>query len=169
IQFLQSYLLLAGVVFGLMVLLWLVSLAIKNSSIVDIFWGTGFVIFTWVAYILTPDGYIARRLLLCSLVTIWGLRLTLHILVRNWGRPEDFRYQKWREEEGSSWWWKSLFKVFLLQGILLLIIAVPLLAVQISRTPAHLTWLDALAVAVWMVGFLFEALGDWQLVGFKAT
>ncbi len=168
-DFLKNYLILAGVIIGLMVLLWLVSLWLKNSSIVDIFWGTGFVIFAWVAFILTPGGFIARKILLCALVTIWGLRLSLHVLKRNWGKGEDFRYQTWRNEAGSSWWWKSLFKVFILQGILLLIVAVPLLAAQIKPLPDHLTWLDLLTIPVWLVGFSFETLGDWQLMRFKAN
>jgi steroid 5-alpha reductase family enzyme len=166
--FFQNYLVLAALVLVLMFLLWLLSLAIKNSSIVDIFWGTGFVIFAWVAFLLTPDGFLPRRLLLCFLVSIWGLRLSLHILFRNWGKPEDFRYQKWRQDSGASWWWRSLFKVFILQGILLLIIAAPLLIAQMQPLPDHLTWLDGLAILVWMVGFTFEALGDWQLKRFKA-
>ena len=112
--FIQIYLILGLVILGLMTLLWLVSLALKNSSIVDIFWGFGFVIFAWAAFLLTPDGFLARKLLLSLLVTVWGLRLTLHILTRNWGKPEDFRYQVWRKEAGSSWWWRSFFKVFLL-------------------------------------------------------
>jgi steroid 5-alpha reductase family enzyme len=92
-DFLQNYLILAGVIISLMILLWLVSLWLKNSSIVDIFWGTGFVIFAWIAFLLTPEGFMMRKLLLCLLVTLWGLRLSLHILNRNWGKPEDFRYQ----------------------------------------------------------------------------
>jgi steroid 5-alpha reductase family enzyme len=168
-DFLQSYLTLGGVILGLMVLLWLVSLVLKNSSIVDIFWGTGFVITTWVAFLLTPEGFLTRKLLLSVLVTIWGLRLSLHILTRNWGKPEDFRYQAWRKEAGASWWWRSFFKVFFLQGVILLIVATPLLAAQISPQPARLTWLDALAILVWLVGFTFEALGDWQLVRFRAN
>ena len=167
-SFFQSYLILSLLIFSLMVLLWLLSLWLKNSSIVDIFWGTGFVIFAWVAFLLTPDGFFSRKVLLCVLVTIWGLRLSLHILRRNWGKPEDFRYQTWRNEAGFSWWWKSLFKVFILQGILLLIVAVPLLAAQIKPLPDHLTWLDLLAILVWLIGFTFEGLGDWQLMRFKA-
>ena len=97
-----TYLTLGIVILGLMTLLWLVSLALKNSSIVDIFWGTGFVIVTWVAFLLTPEGFVGRKVLLCALVTIWGLRLSLHILTRNWGKPEDFRYQAWRKEAGSA-------------------------------------------------------------------
>lgn len=101
-NFLSIYLTLGLVILGLMGLLWLVSLALENSSIVDIFWGTGFVITTWAAFILTPDGFPIRKLLLNLLVTFWGLRLSLHILRRNWGKPEDFRYQAWRKEAGAA-------------------------------------------------------------------
>lgn len=168
-DFLQIYLIVGLVVLGLMILLWLVSLGLKNSSIVDIFWGVGFVIATWVAFLLTPDGFTTRKLLLSILVTIWGLRLSFHILTRNWGKPEDFRYQEWRKEAGASWWWKSLFRVFLLQGTLLWIVATPLLAAQISAKPDLLTLLDYITFPVWFFGFFFEAAGDWQLAHFKAN
>jgi steroid 5-alpha reductase family enzyme len=168
-DFLSAYLILAAVIFGFMILLWILSLAIKNSSIVDIFWGTGFVIFAWVAFLLTPQGFLTRRLLLSLLVTVWGLRLSLHILIRNWGKPEDFRYQVWRKEAGASWWWRSFFKVFILQGILLLVIAAPLLTAQLNSTHSQLTWVDYLAIPLWLFGFFFEAAGDWQLARFKAN
>jgi steroid 5-alpha reductase family enzyme len=113
----------ALVILGVMTALWLVSLALRNSSIVDIFWGTGFVIANWVYFALTPDGLLARKWLMGILVTVWGLRLSLYILWRNWGKPEDFRYQKWRQEHGEKWWWRSFFQVFVLQGVLLLIIS----------------------------------------------
>jgi steroid 5-alpha reductase family enzyme len=168
-DFLLAYLTLAAVIFGLMTLLWIVSLAIKNSSIVDIFWGTGFVIFAWVAFLLTPQGVFIRKILLSLLVTLWGMRLTLHILVRNWGKPEDFRYQAWRKAAGASWWWRSFFKVFLLQGVLLMVIATPLLATQLDSLHSQLTWIDYLAIVLWLVGFFFETTGDWQLARFKAN
>jgi steroid 5-alpha reductase family enzyme len=157
-----------AVILGLMTLLWLVSLALKNASIVDIFWGTGFVISGWLYYALTPDGSPARKLLIVLLVTIWGMRLSLHILLRNWGKPEDFRYQKWRRENGSRWWWKSFFNVFLLQGLLLWIISAPLLAAQFRSAPGRLALLDYLGAALWLVGFFFEAVGDYQLTRFRA-
>jgi len=169
VSFFPVFLTLGLVILGLMTLLWLASLALKNSSIVDIFWGTGFVITAWAAFMLTPDGFTLRKLLIGALVTIWGLRLSVHILMRNWGKPEDFRYQAWRKEAGAQWWWRSFFKVFLLQGVLMWIISTPLLAAQISAQPAGLTWLDFLAIAVWLVGFFFEAVGDWQLARFKAN
>jgi steroid 5-alpha reductase family enzyme len=167
--FLSIYFQIGLLILSLMILLWLVSLALKNSSIVDIFWGTGFVIVTWAAFLLTPEGFMPRKLLLSGLVTLWGLRLSLHILTRNWGKAEDFRYQVWRKEAGAAWWWRSFFKVFLLQGVILWIVAAPLLAAQVMLQPAQLTWLDFLALPVWLTGFFFEAAGDLQLVRFKAN
>ncbi len=165
--FIQIYLIALAVIIVLMTLLWLVSLRLKNSSIVDIFWGTGFVITGWLYFLLTPDGFLIRRLLIAILVTIWGLRLSIHIFRRNHGKPEDFRYQKWREEAGASWSWKSYFRVFLLQGLLMWIISTPLLAAQYGSQPARLVLLDWLGLLVWLVGFFFESVGDAQLARFK--
>lgn len=164
--FISLFLLIGLIVLILLSLLWLVSLLVKNSSIVDIFWGSGFVIIAWAAFMLTPDGEVTRKLLLVGLVTIWGLRLTTHIFIRNRGKPEDFRYQVWRKAAGKNWWWRSFFKVFLLQGLLMWIISTPLLAAQLSGKPFY--WLDILAIPVWLIGFYFEAVGDWQLARFKA-
>ena len=148
-------------------LLWLLSLRLEDSSIVDIFWGSGFVVLAWVYFALSPDGSPSRKALLLALVTLWGLRLSIHILRRNWGKPEDFRYQTWRKEAGKSWWWQSLLRVFWLQGALLWIISAPLLTAQ--QSPQGLTFLDYVGVAVWLVGFYFEAVGDAQLARFKAN
>ena len=164
--FLNLFWLSGIVILALMVLLWLMSLALKNSSIVDIFWGIGFVIIVWLAFSL-GGGYIPRKQFVAVLVTMWGLRLALHIGIRNWGRGEDFRYAKWREENGPRWWWFSFFQVFLLQGILMWIISAPLIAAQTSGFPVIITPLDMVGVVVWIVGFLFEMLGDLQLMSFK--
>lgn len=168
-NFAQISLIGLGLVMGLMLLLWLLSLKLKNSSIVDIFWGSGFVILHWLYFWLTPQGLPERKLLLGLLVTVWGLRLTIHILQRNWGKPEDFRYQAWRREAGPSWAWKSLYKVFLLQGVLMWVISMPLLAAQIQPGPGRLTLLDGLGGVVWLIGFYFESAGDAQLARFKAN
>jgi len=156
------------VILGLMFMLWIISLILKDSSIVDIFWGAGFAISGWVYFSLTPDGFTARKWLIVLLVTIWGLRLSLHILFRNWGKREDYRYRNWREAAGDRWWWLGFFKVFLLQGLLMWIISFPLLAGQISPVPDQLTWLDYAGVVIWGIGFTFEALGDWQLSRFRS-
>lgn len=167
--FIQIYGIVALIIFGLMTTIWIVSLALRDASIVDIFWGTGFVVAVWVTFALTPDGFPTRRWLISTLVTIWGLRLSLYILWRNWGKGEDFRYRKWRDEAGEKWWWRSFFKVFVLQGVLMWIISAPLLAAQVSPAPARLTLLDYAGVLVWAIGLFFEAAGDWQLARFKAN
>ena len=70
------------IILVLMTALWLISLILKNTSIVDIFWGIGFIIITWVAYLLA-SGYLPRKQLVAVLVTVWGLRLAIHIGIRN--------------------------------------------------------------------------------------
>jgi len=154
-------------ILGGMTVLWLVSLRMRDSSIVDIFWSLCFVLAASVYAILTPNGIAERKLLSLMLVTIWGIRLSVHLARRNLGKGEDYRYAKWRTEAGQSWWWRSWLKVFALQGILAWIVSAPLLAVQDSTQPLGV--LDVIGAGVWLIGFMFEAIGDWQLVQFKAN
>lgn len=161
--FLSLYLLGGAIILIFMIVLWGFSLLLHNSSIVDIFWGLGFVVSAWFYNFITPDGVLLRKIILLLLVSIWGLRLSIHILTRNWGKPEDFRYQKWREESGKNWWWISLFRVFILQGVLMWIISAPLLAAQYLHKTSSITWLDYIGVFLWLIGFFFEAVGDLQL------
>jgi steroid 5-alpha reductase family enzyme len=146
--------------------LWLVSLLLRDASIVDIFWGPGFIIVgTYYAMTISGEPNF-RGLLVLGLVTVWGLRLALHIGLRNVGAGEDFRYRKWREEAGANFWWISLFKVFLLQAVVLWIVSSPLLLAQLGGGES-VTMLDALGIALWVFGFLFETVADWQLQRFK--
>jgi len=164
----QVFFITGGVIFSLMFLLWLLSLALKNASIMDVFWGIGFVIVTWIAFVLAAQGYLPRKQLIAALVTIWGPRLALHIGLRNWRKPEDFRYAKWREDNSARWWWLSLFQVFLLQGFSMWILSAPLIAAQTSGFPAILTPLDYVGGVLWLIGMVFESIGDLQLTRFKA-
>ena len=156
-----------GVAVGAMTALWLLSLALRNASIVDIFWGPGFVVLTG-AYLLIVGEPSLRGALVAALVTVWAVRLALHIGVRNAGHGEDFRYQKWRQEAGGSFWWRSYFTVFLLQGVVLWVVSSPLLLAH-GRPEAALGLLDLLAIGIWLVGFVFEVVADWQLSRFKAS
>lgn len=146
---------------------WLLSFAIRNAGVIDIFWGLAFVLLTWL-YFAVGDGWEGRSILISVLVTIWGLRLSLHIARRNWGQPEDRRYQRMRERAGASFWWRSYVTVFLLQGALLWTISMPLLAAQNASAPDGFRIWDFLALIVWEIGFFFEAVGDWQLSRFRS-
>ncbi len=137
---------------------------IKNNSIVDIGWGLGFVILSLYTFILS-EVITLRSILVTILVLIWGSRLSYHILKRNWGKPEDFRYAKWRKEWGKWLVIRGFFQIFMLQGLLMLIIASPVIFINYAYQTG-LQFLDFLGAAVWLTGFLFESVGDYQLAKF---
>jgi len=151
-----------------MALLWLLSLRLRNASIVDPFWGSGYVMVAWVSALGTT-GAEPRRAVVLALVTIWGLRLSVHLLRRNAGHGEDPRYRAMRRGHGARFWWVSLFTVFAFQGILLWVISLPLQVAIVAQGPAGLGPLDLLGIAFWAVGFVFEAVGDRQLARFRAN
>ncbi|HSB12765.1 MAG TPA: DUF1295 domain-containing protein [Blastocatellia bacterium] len=152
---------------ALMLSVWLLSLVKKDASIVDIFWGLGFVLIALTCYVVA-DGHPGRKTLVTVLTTVWGVRLALHILWRNKGKGEDFRYRAMRARHGKRFPIVSLVSVFALQAVLMWIISLPLQVAEISRVPARLTWLDWVGATVWLIGFLFESAGDFQLSRFKS-
>jgi steroid 5-alpha reductase family enzyme len=166
-SFIQIYLQALIVILMLMTLLWGVSTLIKNVSIVDLFWGFGFVL-TSVFYFLKTDGSEPRKIILLSLVAIWGLRLSAYLAWRNMGKGEDFRYKQFRKTYGEQrYWWISFFQTFLLQGVLMWLISAPLLGAQYYGHDDSLGIFDFAGIAFWIIGFSFEAGGDFQLAVFK--
>lgn len=158
----------ALVIWAYVTAIWLISVVLKDASIVDSFWGLGFVVLAGLYYALDGDGYHGRKLVILVLTAIWGLRLSIHIALRNAGKGEDPRYQNFRQTYGPDrYWWFSYFQVFLLQGALIVIISAPLMAAMAIAGPDAFTVLDGLGALVWLVGFVFEAGGDWQLARFK--
>jgi steroid 5-alpha reductase family enzyme len=151
-----------------MTLIWGWSVRNQNAGIVDVFWGPGFLLVCLVYFVLPPDGFLPRKVLILALVAVWAVRLGLHLGLRNIGKQEDARYAQWRTEGGRWWWLHSYGKVFLLQGVIMWVIAMPLLLAESSAEPPYLTVFDYAGIAVWGVGFIFEAVGDWQLTRFKA-
>ncbi|MCA9181490.1 MAG: DUF1295 domain-containing protein [Planctomycetales bacterium] len=147
-------------------LTWGVSSALRNVGIVDVLWGLAFVIVGWITYgwTSTPAG---RNVALLAIVTIWGLRLSGHLLNRAWGKPEDFRYAAMREKHGSRFPLVSLFSVFLLQAGLAWFISLPIQ----STVNTTLNWSlsGGFGVLLATTGILFESLGDWQLARFKSN
>jgi len=145
-----------------------VALIRKDNSIADIAWGLGFVLIAAVSLLRRGDRA-GRPVLATTLIFIWGLRLAIHILLRNRKRGEDSRYAEWRRNWGRSFIWRSYLQVFLLQGLFLLLIssAVILINRSIDAVLPPLGLLDAAGTAVWVVGFLYEAVGDAQLARFK--
>lgn len=153
---------------ALMVVLWLVSLVRRDASIVDPFWGAGFVIVTWLACGLNSASA-TRPLLLAGLVTVWGLRLSGYLLMRNWHHGEDRRYAAMRAYHGARFPLVSLGTVFLLQGVILWFVSMPIQVGIVHGATPQLNAFDLTGVAVWTIGLLFEAVGDWQLAMFKTN
>ncbi|MFM8648514.1 MAG: DUF1295 domain-containing protein [Actinomycetota bacterium] len=150
----------------LMVSTWIVSVIIKNASIVDIVWGLGFVVVAWVGRVV-GDGNDARQWLLTLLTTMWGLRLAGYLAWRNTGHGEDFRYRSMRKRWGSRFPLMSLLTVFGLQGTLMWIVSLGVQLGQADATP-DLGLLALIGVVVYAIGLFFEVVGDAQLTKFKA-
>jgi len=158
------YLILALVLFGYMTLWFFVSLIIKRNDVADIAWGIGFVLLAWISFFIFGHGQ-PLALIVNALVTLWGLRLAVHIFRRNRGRKEDYRYMKWRKEWGRWFYARSYGQVYLLQGFFLFLIIQPVLFVN-SLAEARFSLLAWIGVFVWFAGFFFEVIGDGQLSRF---
>lgn len=152
------------VLFTYMSLWFVFSIFKKRNDVADIAWGLGFVLVTWVSFFLS-DQIGMRGILVGFLVSIWGLRLASHIYFRNKGKTEDYRYLAWRKEWGNWFYVRSYLQVYLLQGLFLFLIVLPVLIINKSST-SPLIWLDFVGLIVWLFGFYFETMGDAQLAQF---
>ncbi|UCH81276.1 MAG: DUF1295 domain-containing protein [Nitrospiraceae bacterium] len=148
-----------------MTLWFFIAQVLSRNDIADILWGTGFIVTAITALIIsgsnTPRGF-----LVTSLVVIWGVRLAFHIYIRNRGKPEDRRYRQWKEEWGRHAVIRAFFQVFLFQGLLMIIISLPVTyIITFGQNPIGV--LDILGILLWGAGFTFEAVGDCQLMKYK--
>lgn len=147
-----------------MTLAFVVSLVLRDNGIADIAYGGGFALVAWVTYALGTPGLAA--LVATILATVWALRLSIRIYLRNHGKPEDFRYRKWREEWGKTFVLRSFLQVYMLQGAVIYVVALPLALLNAYSLGAGLSALALLGFLLWAVGFYFEAVGDYQLARF---
>lgn len=166
-DFLQIYFQSLILVLCCMTLLWALSLALKNAGIVDVFWGGGFVLLSGF-YLVKAGTWDIRSVLLAGMVTLWGVRLSIHIFIRNYGKGEDFRYANFRRNYGERRYpWISFFQVFMLQGILMWLVSLTLAGVFIHSGKTAFGLADVPGIAVWLTGFIFETVGDAQLSRFR--
>lgn len=158
---------------GAWALLWFfISVILKRNDVADIAWGLGFIVIGLVSQFLgnavfaEPSIY-SPKILVVLLVTIWALRLSIYIGLRNSKKGEDFRYKAWREEWGKSFYLRSFLQVYGLQVILALVISMPLIVAGAADVfPWH--WLHIPATVLWLIGFYWQAIGDYQLSKFKS-
>lgn len=148
------------------ILAWVLSLRLRDASIIDILWGPAFLVVTAVGFFF-GGGWWERRVLLLVLVAAWSLRLALHLFARSRGRGEDYRYAEMRRAHGPRFWWVSLFTVFLLQSALAWIVSLPVQAAAARPGSPFFGLLDLAGALFAVLGGLFEAVADRQLVRFK--
>ncbi|MDH4196000.1 MAG: DUF1295 domain-containing protein [Candidatus Aminicenantes bacterium] len=155
----------ALVIFAYMTILFVTALVRRDNSIADIAWGPGFLVVAVAALAATRNAT-ARPILATLLTAVWGLRLGVHIFFRNRGRGEDYRYAGWRKAWGRWFIPRSYLQVFMLQGLFMLLISSSVMVIcRASASP--LGPLDFAGLAVWLLGFFFEVVGDRQLARFK--
>ncbi|MFT4311903.1 MAG: DUF1295 domain-containing protein [Candidatus Woesearchaeota archaeon] len=150
-------------VFIVMTIAFIVASLKKNNGLVDIFWGIAFAVLSWGAYAVSSRHFI--MLVVSILITLWALRLSIFLAIRNWNAKEDWRYANWRES-WSNFYIRSFFQIYMLQAVIALLLAGPILFIanQQARTS---TWLDLIAIAVFLIGLSIEAIADYQKYQFK--
>lgn len=155
----------ALVVWAYMTLFYLLALAGKNASVADSGWGMGFILISTVLLNKNLDLSLLQ-MMVHILITVWGVRLAVHIFTRNLGRDEDWRYANWRREWGKHYPWRSYFQIFMLQGASMLVIAAPIFISNMELGANSLRLSAYIGMAIWAVGFFFESIGDFQLQRF---
>lgn len=145
--------------------IFIIALIKKDNGIVDIAWGLGFIVVALFNFFYI-SGFTARQMLVTTLILLWGIRLAHYIRCRGKNKPEDFRYAAWRKQWGKYWVIRSFIQVFMLQGFFMLIISAPIFALHNDlNTP--LGYVEILGTLIWLLGFLFQAIGDLQMMNFK--
>jgi len=155
----------AVTVLSFMIFMFILAQLLKNNSIVDIGWGIGFILITSVL-LLTKESADLKEIVLAAMILIWGIRLALHIFIRARGKGEDFRYAQWRKDWGKNAVLYAFIKVFLLQGMIMIFIALPII-VEFSSNNDKLNLFSFIGVLIFAFGFLFESIGDFQMYCFK--
>lgn len=144
-----------------------IGLAKKDNSIMDVFWGFGFVLIAWYS-LLRVMSFEIEQIIITLFVTIWGIRLSNHILKRKIGKPEDFRYANWRKEWGKWVNIRSFFQIYVLQGLMMLIVSASIIITNLYYESTSI-WYLLVGSSIWILGFIFEAVGDAQLKKFIKT
>lgn len=147
----------------------IISILRNRNDIADVLWGMYFIVIGWLSFFLVQPAW-DLRLVCLGLVSIWGIRLAWHIGQRHRKTSEDARYRAWRDQWGTGWYFyvRSWLQVFLLQGLLALIISLPVIIITLFPSSISIGWMIA-GIAVWLFGFLFESIGDHQLKVFLAN
>ncbi len=152
----------ALIIFTFVTFLFALSIFFKRNDIADVAWGTGIFLVALSGYLLNEDRS-TLALAMTILIGLWGFRLSLRILLRNLKKDEDFRYKKWREEWGRVFFLRSYLQVYLLQGFLMVMVGYSAIHANQYEQTSDLSYFFFVGLIIWVVGYFFETVGDWQL------
>ena len=161
---------------GYLIIAFIIGTIKKNNGLMDVFYGPGYFVValtSLILYFIINDTVNIRQIIVTTLVFIWAVRLGTYVFIRNRGKPEDYRYQEMRERWKTNIVLKSLIRVYIFQGIVIFIVSFPVWFVNISQNPVLVNLFDFFAltiwigIIIWILGFLFETFGDYQLYKFK--
>jgi len=157
------------------IIAFIVGIVKKNNGLIDIFYGPAYFVVSFTSFLLNyvlNGTFYLRQLISTLLVFVWAVRIATYIYIRNHGKPEDYRYAAMREKWKSNFVLKSLFKIYLFQGMIVFLVDIPVWFVNISTNAPITTLLDFFGITlwlgalVWFIGFIFETVGDWTLYKF---
>ncbi len=149
---------------GMMIVVWLIHFPLKNAGIVDIAWAFGLALLAML-YAALGDGDPIRKWLMAGMAAVWGLRLSVHLLVRTIGREEDGRYRQMRKDWGGNIGLKFLL-FFQFQALLNVVLAMPFLITSVN-TEKGLSFFEIAGLTIWAVAIIGESVADHQLKRFK--
>lgn len=138
---------------------YVISIHLNRNDVADVAWGIGFVIISWISFFISD--FSVKKLLVTIMVTLWGLRLSIHILLRNIKKDEDFRYKNWRNS-WKNFYLRSFLQIYLLQGVIMYLMSIPIIIISTKDYSSFLVP-DLIAIIIWIFGFIYQIIADYQL------
>ena len=163
------------ILFLYLVIAFIVGTVKKNNGLMDVFYGPGYFVIavsSLILYFIANNEINIRQIIVTLLVFIWALRLATYVYIRNRGKPEDYRYQAMRRRWKTNIVLKSFIRVYIFQGIVIFIVSFPVWFINIINNYSVESFLDFFGITlwlggiIWLIGFLFETIGDYTLYKF---
>lgn len=151
--------------FAYFTIIFIIATVIKDNSIIDMGWGMGFVVGSWLTLLVTENPTILSYFIV-GFITVWGLRLSFRLIKRNFGKPEDFRYAQWRKEWGDKVVITAFFRVFMVQAIINFIVgsaSYSIIKYNEFSFGSNDQYIVLLGLFISLTGLFFEVVGDEQL------
>ena len=165
-DFVYLFLLSFTTVSFLMFVVWLLQLKNKNAGIVDVIWAVSFMV-SVVVYGFFTNGDETRKYLFFGFISVWCLRLGIHLCIRNWNKEEDARYTELRDKWGVKAN-RNLFLFFEFQAITASVLSLPFINILNNKT-ATFSSVEIMGYALILVGIVGESIADYQLKKYKTT